>query len=262
MTTGGAIVRQIVTTAMVCAVYICANSSVAQAISFQVFIQPVQVCMDDATGCAQVGFFEDETDKIWAQADLDMQFLPTLQLNETDFLSISLGANEHVDLYVAGNAIAGDPATTMAINMYFVDDITNGPGTTYGLGCGAAVFATFCGNETGVIIADEVFTFNGGVGRLDTIAHEVGHVLGLTHDGFGAGGGENLMTAGSSRIVPSTIDDIAPDGANLDQLTLAQLDEALSSAYVKSAPEPGALLLLAMGFLMLVYLARRHGCRA
>ena len=243
------------------------NAASAMTLNKQVKVQPIQVCNDAGADCAKIGFFEAETDKIWAQAGIDIKFLNSLQLNGTDFLSVDIGQDEHVDLYQAGNDIAGNPVQTMFINMYFVDDIidTDGDmseildevGDIFGLGCGAPIFAGVCGGETGVIIADEVFSYNAGIGRLDTIAHEIGHVLGLTHNGFGAGGAENFMTSGGSRSVPSSINDIAPDGLNLDQMTQAQIDEVLTNdpqaaTFVKPkpVPEPSAILALAsMGVL-------------
>jgi hypothetical protein len=181
-------------------------------------------------------------------------------LNETDFLAISTGTNEHVSLMAAGNGVAGNPFVTMFINMYFVNDIDGG--STFGLGCGAPIFAGPCGGLAGVIIADEIFSFNGGIGRLDTIAHEIGHVFGLTHNGFGAGGPENFMTAGGTRAIPNSINNIFPDGLQLDQMTAAQFAEIFANPnggiFIKHIPEPASIVLFITGLLFLSRRLRTH----
>jgi hypothetical protein len=236
-----------------------AGQAAAVPITNQIMINPIQVCEDGGGNCAQVGFFEAETDKIWAQAGIDIQFMATTQLNETDYLNITLAG--HAPLFVAGNALVGDPETTKILNMYFVDTI--GAGTS-GFGCGAPIFAASCPAGQGIAIAGNIFSFNGGIGRLDTIAHEIGHVVGLTHGGFGAGGAENFMTSGGSRSVPGAIGDIAPDGLNIDQMTAAQVTEVLrdpNSRFVKDinpVPEPGAVPLFAAGFVLVALQLRRR----
>jgi hypothetical protein len=240
-----------------------AGQAVAAPILNQIMINPIQVCNDAGAGCAQVGFFEPETDKIWAQGGIDINFMATTQLNSTAFLAVNFqsGVDEHVDLFLAGNGLVGDPETTMIINMYFVDDLFDNGGGIFGLGCGAPIFAGFCGGETGVIIADEVFSFNAGAGRLDTIAHEIGHVVGLTHNGFGAAANDNFMRSGATRLVPTTINDIAPNGLNYDQMSQAQIDEVFSdpnNRFVKPIPEPGAVIQFAVGTLLVASRLRRR----
>jgi hypothetical protein len=200
---------------------ILANKGQAQVIDRYVTIQPIQVCNDSGANCATAGFFEPETDKIWSQAGLDIAFLPLVQFDETDFLSIN-DDNEFTRLI--SNSGHGQSSNSTTLNLWFVNSIVGAFGT-----------GSVGGN--GVAIAGSVFTFNNGIGRLDTIAHELGHNLGLQHSNFGAGGPENLMTQGSDRSVPSSINDIVPDGAALDQLTAAQINQVRSSLFVNEIPE-------------------------
>ncbi|MFQ4139996.1 zinc-dependent metalloprotease family protein [Nodosilinea sp. PGN35] len=197
-----------------------------------VSIQPIQVCDDFGIFCADLATFEEATRKIWAQANLDISFLAPNRLNASRFLTID-NQDEFAELSFAGGAGAfgRNPLSTRTsgpINMWFVESIFPFQGMeTLGL---AWI------DQNGILIDDDILTFNNGVGRLDTVAHEIGHNLGLTHEGFGAGGANNLMTDGSFRNSPSTIGDITPDGANLDRLTARQIEVARRSGLTRANP--------------------------
>ena len=233
----------------------------AAPITKQVTIRPIQLCDNAGANCAVVNTYEAAADKIWAQAGIDFAFLPTVQFNSTAFrivdsqMATFIGATpvtgEEFAMMDAGSTIWGDPATTNILNMYFVQDFLFPSGTLFGEGCGAPVYASVCYNQSGVVInTSAVNAFNSGNGRIDTVAHEVGHVLGLGHTDYGAGAANNLMTSGGSRTPPENLANITPNGLNLSQLTSNQDAVALSSAYVQdiaAVPEPASMLVLAVG---------------
>jgi hypothetical protein len=212
------------------------------ALSLFVHVQPIQVCADDGTNCANSiaggspadkQLFPAITDKIWAQANIDVVFAPwqtvnsSAMLNEDDFSDLGLNANN------------------MIVNMWFLESLSECGGPANPL----TLFG--CGSSSGrVAITDLVFAFNANAGRLDTIAHELGHVLGLSH-ASALNVNSNLMQSGGSRTIPTTINDIIPDGAMLSALNAAQLQTVAGSGFVKTqqlifVPEPSALSLFAL----------------
>lgn len=200
----------------------------------QLSIQPIQVCKDDGSSCAGVNLFADITAKILEQANLKVSFLPTNRLNASRFLSINDRRDrssidyEFYELTRTGpaGAFGRNPDSTEnsgPINVWFVDNIeANNDLTQFGLAWVGA---------NGVIVSKAALEF-GQNGRTDTVAHEIGHNLGLRHATLGAGGANNLETDGDRRNIPSSVDDIGAEGAGLSTLTNAQIATIKRSLFV------------------------------
>jgi hypothetical protein len=213
-----------------------------------VYVQPIQICDNFGANCANSNrqLFVDETNKIYAQASVSVVFLSWNVFNAETYLDISSNLDyiEFDQLVAApGNGANANPLT---LNMWFVNSVAGAYGIAY-----------FDAN--GILIANNVFSFNNGNGRLDTIAHEIGHNLGLDHyevlnGGCNASTERHLMTTGGCRVVPTSILDIAPDGAQLDLLAASEISIIQASDFV--VPEPVSMTITASGLLALLWVRR------
>lgn len=234
------------------------GEALAAPITKAVTVQVYQLCDDAGNNCASTGpagneYFAAETNKIWSQAGIAVAFDFVAQIHSTAFgyLDDNVAGDGFADLH-AGYGSMGPSATT--IDMFLVREVA---GSFYG--------QAWYGMGGFVMSMDTVMNFNGGLGRVDTIAHELGHNFGLVPVGLGgdAGGHSSvanfLMARGEIRSVPATLADIAPDGLGLDIIPTVQADFARTSLLLSEVPEPISVALVGTGLLSLAMVRRRRG---
>lgn len=228
-------------------------------------INVYQLCDDAGANCAALGpagdnFYAAETNKIWAQAGISVSYNFMGTINNSLYLNIDdSAANSFFNLA----SLTGNLQSSTIVDMFLVHTVVDAYGEGWS-GAGGLVMGM-----------DDILGYPGPRGRIDTMAHELGHNLGLdpVSDPQYAGptdpGHSNdpnqLMASGSIRNVPLTLDDINPDGLGYDQLSPFQIAIARESSLLQdlpgAIPEPEMLSLM-LGGLGMIALRRRSASRS
>ena len=244
-----------------------AGSAQATAIDKQLTVHVYQLCDNGYGNCASLGpagnnYFAAQTDAIWSQAGIDVSFVFADQINDSAFLNID-------DSYGSGHSFA-DLASTYGAHQaspsYLSLFLTHTINGAYGEG--------YVGFGGAVIAMDSVMAYNNGNGRIDTIAHELGHNLGLVADGAPEEDPNSpnhsiypneLMASGGIRQTPTSAANIAPNGTGLDYIPANEVATARQSSLLVSVtpvPEPGEWAMMGLGLTITAGVARRRKTRA
>jgi hypothetical protein len=209
----------------------------------RITIQPIQIFSgagDTAStrGNPNLTLFEAETNKIWAQAGIEVHFNSWMTWQSSAYInasSDSSGAFANSLGTLMGINSSNTPSApwtslpTNVIRMWFVNSL-DGTSNVLGASTQNNVNNNVPTSRNGIAIANSLF-YN--YGYVSTIAHEIGHILGLIHDGddpelpnFGVTtqGTANLMLV--SPTFATTIGNIWPDGSDLATLTPEQRTQA------------------------------------
>lgn len=243
----------------------------AMTIDKTVDIAVYQVCDSAGVNCASTGptgnsYYAAETNKIWMQAGISITFSFVQQIFNDNFYNPNdnIQGRTFSDLYdsVFGVGTAGTNTTSVA--MFLVNDYDGAFGVGYS-GAGGLIMSM------STISAYDCDGAAGCTGRIDTLAHELGHNLGLvpeTFSDYGIPGDDghstninSLMASGTERNVPVTLSDIAPSGLGYDYLPQTHIDFARNSTLLTSispVPEPTSALMFSVGLVAVGAMRRRR----
>lgn len=277
--------------------------NIATADIYNLNVQIIQVCDDSAADCTNLGpnggndtsyLYSSQVDTIWDQAGIQVTYLPTVQWNSTDALRLT--SSERAAIYANTFTSSGDPLPGLgsdAIQIFFVKDH---PGTGYTGTAGTGWVDNPLSNPSSSgrnagnaqLYIDGTTSSNGrsvmsnegiAVDQLaGTIAHEIGHLLGLRHledvSGEAAGTTQDpIFTVGATTANLMWGSGMGPSydsGMTLAQnfdLTPEQIAAAIYNGtrldpdgngigVLQSIPEPGSTLFLSI--IGMAMMARRR----
>jgi hypothetical protein len=172
----------------------------ARPITHRVTVQMIQTALADGSSPATVfgnatqrASIEAGVDTIWAQAGIDVHFLPTVNRWNNTFAYQGSGgsrsSNELNTILSTGDAAGVTNSTPSVINQFFVNIV---PGFGFTNENTANGIANLGRDGTAQFVGDNLLTYEGGREVIaGVVAHEIGHVLGLQHP---ANGLANLMS--------------------------------------------------------------------
>jgi hypothetical protein len=233
-------------------------SAQAMPIDKTLTINVYRICDDAGNNCAADGsassvggqYFSASTNAIWAQAGISVNYAFKGFVNNSNFMDID-DAVASKSFRTLSETVTGYYASTSVVDMFLVHTVAG----AYGEGWWG---------RGGLVMAMDTIMGYSSVGRIDTMAHELGHNFGLASPSdpeYSSGGHSNnpseLMASGGIRLVPQTLGNIAPNGTNYDQLSAYQIAMARDSSLLQPVPEPETWALMAGGLGLLGFMRRR-----